>query len=173
MPHARILTALEGHPGGRILVASLEDDPAAGAEINITVPGRAAWEIMAVTFTLVTSSDVAIRTVSVSFDDGQHVFVRVAMPTTQSASLTWTYSLFAGGDRQSILFGLLRQALPADLVMLPGWRITTLTSNLQAADNFGAPVLYIREIPERGEGVWDDLARAVATEIIERRAINV
>ena len=173
MPHARVLSAFEGHPAGRILVASLGDDPAAGAEISVTVPGRAIWQIHAITAVLVADANVANRVPHFIIDDGQRTIYEVASPANHTANLTVRYSLTAGiaGDAQ-IAAGAVVLPLPP-LVLLPGWRIQTATDAIVAGDNWGAPVLYVTEIPERGEAVWDELARAVAVEIIERRAINV
>ncbi|MCH8991464.1 MAG: hypothetical protein IIA44_06910 [Acidobacteria bacterium] len=173
MPHARVLSAFEGHPAGRILVASLGDDPVAGAEISVTVPGRAIWQIHAITAILVTSVDVADRRPLFRVTDGQRTIYEVASPAAHTASLSVRYSLTAGiaGDAQIASLAVVLPIPP--LVLLPGWTIATSTVAIESADNWGAPVLYVTEIPERGEGVWDELARAVAEEIIERRAISV
>lgn len=173
MPHAQILSALEGHPGGRILVTTLGDDPAAGSEISITVPGRAMWEVLTLRFFLATDATVVNRFVSLVIGDGNRELFHIPQAGSQSASLTSPYIYLPNADRVDWGEGGIMMPWPPGLLFPPGWTITTRTSGLQAGDNFAAPLLYIREIPERGEGVWDELARAVATEIIERRALNV
>lgn len=172
MPHAQILSAFEGHPAGRILVANLSDDPAAGAEISLTIPGRSAWDIYAVFFSMVTDANVASRFANVTLDDGQNVFARVVSPLLQGASSTRSYTYYRGADVSTVSAEGIRAPLPEPLRMLPGWRIRTETQNLRAGDNYGAMTLYAQETPERGGAVWDDLARAVAREIIERRAFD-
>ncbi len=173
MPHARVLSAFEGHPAGRIIVATLGDDPAAGAEVSVTVPGRAVWQVHAITAVLVTDVSIANRVPHFIVDDGQRTMFEVASLAAHTASLTVRYSLAPGiaGDAQ-IAAGAVVLPIPP-LVLLPGWRIRTATDAIVAGDNWGAPVLYVTEIPERGFDVWDDLARAVARELIERRALNV
>lgn len=173
MPHAQILRALEGHPGGRILIASLEDDPAAGADVSITVPGRATWELLALNVAFVTDATVTNRTTFWLLDDGQHEFWRMRASGTTAASLTHHHVLSPTFSRGQTVTTIHQIPIPDPCILLPGWRIRTTTTSLQAGDNYGAPVLYVREIPERGEDVWDELARSVAREIIERRALNV
>lgn len=173
MGHARVLSAFEGHPAGRILVATLGDDPAAGAEISVTVPGRATWEILTIRFLLDTNAVAGNRLVTLEFTDGNQVFFSIPPFQTAIANTIWTfqYSQDIEGNSEGTV-GVSAQQIPR-LVLPPGFVIQTTTPALDSGDNFAAPVLLVREIPERGEAVWDELARAVATEIIERRAINV
>jgi hypothetical protein len=44
--------------------------PAAGASFSLTSPGRPGWQLLAVTFRLVTDANVADRAVTVDYDDG-------------------------------------------------------------------------------------------------------
>jgi hypothetical protein len=48
----------------------LGDKPAAGADFSLTTPGRPGWLLVAVTFRLVTDANVANRSVTVDYDDG-------------------------------------------------------------------------------------------------------
>ena len=172
MPSARVLDAFAGHPGGRILVASLETDPAAGAEISVTVSGRAIWQVHAITAALVTDGNAANRVPHFVFGDGTNTIYEVASLAAHTASLTVRYSLTAGiaGDAQ-IAAGAVVLPIPP-LVLLPGWQMTTSTDAIVAGDNWGAPVLYVTEVPERGAAEWEELVGALAQEIAERRGVN-
>ena len=173
MTHAKVLSAFEGHAGGRIIIATLGDDPAAGEEVSVTVPGRAVWQVHSITATLVASVGAADRKPGWCLDDGTNRFYHVHTTVAHTANKTIVYSAAPGigvveaADAEAVTLPL------PPTIMLPGWRIATHTFNLQAADNWSAPVLYVTELPERGAGVWDDMIRALSHEILERRESNV
>lgn len=134
------------------LLVEAQADPPAGADFAITVPGRATWELIALRAVLVVDATVATRAVHLMLDDGTRVYCEVPQSRTQIASETWTYTWardlgYAANDTTAFaqLLGIPSIALP------PGHRIRASTANLQAADNWAAPVLLVREVPERGE----------------------
>lgn len=172
MPRAQILEAFAGHPGGRLLVATLGDDPAANTEISVTVPGRAQWRVHAISAVLVTDATVANRRPRFTFSHQGRTYYSVAGQADHTASTTVRYSAAEGiaGDAQ-VASGRVVLPLPP-LMLLPGSVFETETANLQSGDNWGAPVLYVTEIPERGPAVWDELVDAFAREVAERRFTN-
>src|SRR3990170_4429385 len=72
-------------------------DPAAGAEVIITVPTAKRWRLVAIRFRLVTSATAASRQVTLIIDDGTNVIWRKLVAATQTAGLTRNY-LFTAYD---------------------------------------------------------------------------
>ena len=120
-------------------------DPAAGAEISETVPTGARWRLIGGMLTLTCDATVATRTVSLTFDDGTTTYARVSATGSVAASTTSRYNVgsfpFAGVNT----VGNYHIAIPRDVVLPAGHRIQTLTSSLQAGDNFGAPQWLVEE----------------------------
>jgi hypothetical protein len=132
------------------LLVTTAGDPAAGAEATVTVPGRARWELLSFLVTLVTDATVVNRAVQLVADDATTIYVRQPTPAVQAASLTVNYDFLGslGYSLADAVSGLQVIGTPP-LTLYPGHRIRTSTLNLQAADNYGAPVLLVREVPER------------------------
>jgi hypothetical protein len=120
-------------------------NPAAGVEISETVPTNARWRVYAVRFALVTDATVASRESLLTFDDGATVFA-VSMPAgAQAASSTFTHDWFHHTfPRVAAASAELNQPLPR-IDLLAAARVRTVTTNLQAGDNYGAPQLLVEE----------------------------
>lgn len=120
-------------------------DPGVGAEISETVPTNARWRIRGMRFTLATSGVGSARRVFIEVDDGTTLLNRYPSDQTQAISLSVAYNaipvgaLAATGGTEAMI------VLPGELVLFQGWRIRTLTSSLDGADNFGAPQLTVEE----------------------------
>ena len=132
--------------GGQGLINTvIGTDPAAGVEISQTVPTNARWHVRGIQFTLVTAVAVATRRVVVVIDDGANEIFRFDSQSTQLASLTRNYKIadykLQPADNGTFIY----IAAPFDFELLQGYRIRTITENLQAADDYGAPVLAIEE----------------------------
>lgn len=141
-PGSPIAASIAG-PG--VLRSITGTDPAAGAEVSETVPTNARWRPLALTVALVTAVAAANREVSLVLDDGANIYARVPSGFTQVASLTRTYSTFHHAPRNTIAQdNTLNFPLPR-LDMQGGHRIRTVTTNLQAGDDFGAPQLLVEE----------------------------
>lgn len=124
-------------------------NPAAGAEISERVgPGRQ-WLLYAVRFRFVTDATVTTRVPGLQIDDGSDTFLEVPPALGQAATQTIDYTFAAGGASvsEANLRGI--SVLPFPLPLLRGYRIRTLTTNLQAGDDFGAPVLLVAELMDR------------------------
>ncbi len=119
-------------------------DPAAGDEITITVPTRRRWRIHAIHITLITDATVADRQIIFWIDDGASVLYRYTLTTIQTASLTNLYS-FAPSSTPEIATTT-KIVVPIPMFVLPaGCRIQTLTTNIQAGDNYNAPQILVEE----------------------------
>ena len=121
-------------------------DPAAGSEVSITVPTNAVWRLRSLRLRLDTDSTVANRRVALVVDDGSTVAFTKLSPAVQAESLTRYYNFNFGlgyeeGDftADTISIGI------NDLIIPEGWRIRTITANLQAGDDYHAPILVVEE----------------------------
>jgi hypothetical protein len=121
-------------------------DPAAGVEISETVPTNARWRFLAARFVLVTNATVANRSVTWNADDGAALFYTGASHDVQAASQTLTYCAGPGFVAARAPAALnVEIPVPVHLVLAGGFRLRTVTGNLQAGDNYGAPQLLVEE----------------------------
>ncbi len=121
----------------RYNVEKVSADPAAGGEIVYTADENVI--VHACAFTLVTNATVASRIVNLVADDGADVFFSVPA-ITHVASETRRYSAFAGANNRSNVNVTLE--LPSTgLRLRKGDRLRTLTTALQAGDDFGPMTL--------------------------------
>lgn len=136
-------------------------DPAVGSEASITVPGGEYWKVDTATVQLVASATVASRGVTIVVDDGTTILFRSQEPVSHLASETRRYSWQPGMGFTSgggITFS--GNAASPLLVMQPGWRIRTLTGNLQVGDDYTALSLVVRRFsPADLITVYEDIER--------------
>lgn len=117
-------------------------DPAAGAEWTITIPTGTRYRLRSVSAVLVTDATAANREVSIVITAGAVVVASVASGVNHVASQTRRYSAFPTAVR-----GAAAQSLDL-LVPLPyvelrgGDTVTSVTTNLQAGDNWAAPQAF-------------------------------
>lgn len=138
--------ALEGPTRGGGWIRSITGtDPAAGAEISETVPTGARWKIVSIEFTLVTDATVANREPILTLDDGATEWFRSGPSAVIAATGTVRNVAAAFGAPPAAVTNFRSILLPPDLVLSAGFRIRTSTTNLQAGDNYGAPVLLVTE----------------------------
>lgn len=118
-------------------------DPAANTELTYTIPANQLLELYTINFSLVSDANAATRRVTVTIDDGTTVFCKVASQVTQAASLTYNYTFGVGAvDRSSVAGTDVLQSLPGPLVLRPGYRIKTVTTAIQATDNYGVAQIF-------------------------------
>lgn len=112
--------------------------PAAGTEWTYTVPAGQTLSVETLQFSLTTGVTVANRTVQVIIDDGTNELWRWVSPTVQAASTTVEYV----GAQSSVEYAAVRNNVEAfelpNLVLSPGYRIRTVTVNIQATDQYTA-----------------------------------
>lgn len=121
-------------------------NPAPGSAPREVVPTGARWRLITVHVQLVTSAAVADRRVSLFLDDGALSFFNGEARLAQTASTTLDYSWAAGLENTAtgaLLY--VNQPLPGDLWLPAGFGLTTGCINLQAADDFSAPDLFVEE----------------------------
>jgi len=130
------------------VTASLGGNPGAGNEINIQVPAGVRWLLQSFNTQLTTSATVANRTPHIRITDAAgNLFWDCAASAAQAASLTVQYSACGGvqptfNDNSAIF------PVPDVMMLLQGWRIRTLTTNLQAGDTWLNPNVNVISWPE-------------------------
>lgn len=123
-------------------------DPAANVEISETVPTNARWRLLALFATLVSDANVSNRDASLTIDDGTTVVARYPGGQNVAASLSTRYLWTSGGARFTIAGDRTIVVPIADVWMPDGYRLKTVTTNLQATDNWSAPQLWVEELIE-------------------------
>lgn len=130
-----------------VAVASPADthpaNPAAGAEISITVPAGQTWQLQDIDFTLTTSAAAGNRQVQLIIDDGVNELWRFLVTVTQAASLAYIYA-FGGATSDAAVRAatgvnevLSEMDLPG-ITLGAGYRIRTSTVGIQAGDQYSA-----------------------------------
>lgn len=112
--------------------------PAAGADWTYTVPVGQSLSVETLQFSLTTSAAVANRQVQVVIDDGTNELWRWVAPAVQAASTTVEYvGAQSSVESSGVRAGVQSFELP-NIVLLPGYRVRTITTNIQAADQYTA-----------------------------------
>lgn len=121
-------------------------DPAAGAEATVTVPAGETWELESFRVTLVTSAVAANRRVTLVIDDGTNILAEIVAGLDQIASqtITYSYTADAGYETTATRSGVIQQGIPR-MLLAAGYRIRTITDNIDVGDNYGAPVVGYRK----------------------------
>jgi hypothetical protein len=129
--------------GGQCVVVT-GSNPAAGAECSDTVPAGEFWVIKSILLQLVTDATVITRRVHVTLDDGTTAFTRKPSNASQAASLTQNYAIGGNNPASAVIATYCSDPLP-EFGLPAGSRIKTVTDNLQAGDNYAAPVYYVEK----------------------------
>jgi hypothetical protein len=122
--------------------------PAAGADFVITVPAGARWRVSSLRTTLTTAVAAANRIPHIVIDDGANILFEAAALEAQAASLTNTWVAAADGISQVVEDAVHHLALPTVLDLLQGWRIRSVTTAIQAADQWAIQNVLVQEWQE-------------------------
>lgn len=142
-PGSPILPSTSGEPYIRTVTGT---DPAAGSEWQESVPTGARWQLMTVAVDLVTGAAVANRTSRLSLRAGGTRVFGSAQKGIVTASSTRT--LFWGASmpiETEISPNANIAGIPAPMILKAADEVASDTDNMQAADNYGAPRIYVRE----------------------------
>lgn len=143
-PAGRVLSSVEG-PG--VVRAVQGADPAAGVEPSITVPTGARWRVLAFSAQLVTDATAANRFPMFEVNDptlAANVY-RAAPAAAQAASLTQAYQVGPHGVVAAVVNGLVMMPSPVELHVFAGQILRFTTTNIQAGDNWTAPLAIVEE----------------------------
>lgn len=131
-------------PGGGRILDETSANPAAGAEISVTVPSGEIWRIIALSVTLVTDATSASRRPHFLFTTNGGTIIEMFAQLAQTASLTQLYSVAAFGNVLDDEDNNVRPVIIPDNIWLdPGGTITTVTKAIVAGDDYGAASLNI------------------------------
>jgi hypothetical protein len=133
--------------------------PAVGAEIADSVPAGAFWRLLSVEAVLVTSATVASRLTNFYVDDNGGTKTRnfIATDTTpQTAGFTRTHGYYEGNDSPSTasvalvdgavaILAKFPTNLPLKYVLPPGSRLRTITTAIDAGDQYAATRYIVEE----------------------------
>lgn len=120
-------------------------DPAANVEISETVPTGARWRFISMRTQLVADATVANRTVALVFDDGANVYAHAASNFNQTASQAVQYAFGASGASGGFYLLGAMVSTPGNILMSAGHRFRTVTTTLQAGDNWTPPIYEVEE----------------------------
>lgn len=141
-PGSPIASALTPNGRHRVITGS---DPAAGAEVSETVPAGARWRLAIFNFGLQASAAAANRLPLLTIDDGATILWQVGANVALTANLLGVYRTAIGATASVIGTQHYTLALPSHLMLLPGYRIRTVTTALDVADNYTAPIYVVEE----------------------------
>jgi len=141
-PNGELANATDGYGAPLDITGTT---PGAGAEISETVPAGALWRLKAFTFRLTASAAVANRIPHLIIDDGANVLID--SPITTALTAGQTGRIVTGDDAFNVaaIDGTQWVQMVDGLRLLPGYRIRTLTTGLQAGDQYTAPQYYVDE----------------------------
>jgi hypothetical protein len=125
------------NPEARAILVLQSSDPAAGSEVSYTVPYLERFELVSVRTRLITSAIVATRIVDFVIDDGTTVLFEFPSSISQAAGTTKDYQWTARGTGDSDIIGVINISIPPGIELVNGFRIRTVTQNLQVGDDFG------------------------------------
>lgn len=141
-PGSPIGSALTPNGRHRVITGS---DPAAGAEISETVPAGARWRLAIFNFGLQASAAAANRLPLLTIDDGASIVWQVGANVALTANLLGVYRTAIGAAASVIGTQHYTLPLPSHLMLLPGYRIRTVTTALDVGDNYTAPIYVVEE----------------------------
>jgi hypothetical protein len=123
--------------------------PAAGADFSITADLFGAQQIIGLVFTLTTSAAVANRQVTLALDDGTNVTWRAVAAQVQAAGVAVNHQVHLDSPQLALVAGLTIMSFPAEgLLLRRGWRLHSITSLIDVADQFSAIVAHVQELPD-------------------------
>lgn len=121
----------------------------AGAEIVITPTTAALWRIWSLCFTLTTSAALPVRTVNLTLDDGSTVFWREQADVTFAPSIAANFTCYQDLGGRVGAAGLIHIGMPeGGLYLRQGDKLRTVTTNLDAGDQYSAIGFMIQELPD-------------------------
>lgn len=120
-------------------------NPAPGLEISETVPSGARWRLLALQVLFTADATVANRNPTVVIDDGATILFTSDAAASIVASQQWRLVAACGLQRAPAVSTTFFWGLGATMILLAGWRLRTVTTGLQAGDDFAAPQLLVEE----------------------------
>lgn len=142
-PGSPILSSLEGAGAVRVITGT---QPGAGVEVTETVPAGARWQVLSFLGRFQTSAAVAARVPGLLIDDGANILFGGGPNSNQPASQTVKHIWAPGNTMVTSIDGsYVLVPMPIGLTLSAGARMRTLTSLIDAADQWSQIVYLVRE----------------------------
>lgn len=119
--------------------------PAAGAEISEVVPAHCLWRLILFNYGLTTSAAVASRGPGFIIDDGTNNLLVYPSVNAVTAAGAGSFNAIAGSNLSYGASFPVNWPVPPQMWLGAGFRIRTLTTNIQAADQYTAPQYLVEE----------------------------
>jgi hypothetical protein len=132
------------YPGA--LIETSFTAPGAGAEEGFAVTAARRWRIQAIRFSFVTSAGVANRSPEFRITNSGNIWLKVPIVGVIAASTTVDLVYMPGAPAPSLNNGVFILPLPVGLLLNANDNLSTVTANLQAGDQYGAPQVYAEEV---------------------------
>jgi hypothetical protein len=110
----------------------------AGLDASVTVPANRIWQFMHVYITLATDVTAVNRTMMLRLaNDGGVQYGNWPAAFAQAASVTYRYNYIPGIGRsaRAAAYTYNIEIMPDNILVLPGWVLSTAIQGLQAGDN--------------------------------------
>jgi len=160
VPHAQLIsdyvtgTARLAWPGGQLrqstegpgLIRSITGtNPPAGSEVTETVPAGARWRLISLAAHFTTDATVINRFISWTIDDGVTTLFWEDAAQLITANIGMWQVFNTTTQRHGSYSAPSQAPGPLAGVMSAGWRLSTLTTNLQPGDDWSAPQMWVEE----------------------------
>lgn len=140
--------------------------PAAGADWTLQATGAATLRVVSLRARFVTSAAVANRQVHLVADNSEDQWYREEAVAVQTATSTTNYCAHTGATPGGVLGGTFTLPLPsAGLLLLPGFRLSVVTSAIDVADQWSLITALVDETPSDIPYIGDDGVQPVTAEL--------
>lgn len=148
-------------------------NPAAGGEVAFTALGSQLLRVVSLFVVLKTSAQVPKRIPALEVKDGDNGTVMVITGSEEIAAAATRKVTFAPGVATNSpgAAGPVSVGIP-QLLLEPGWSISTLTTEVQTEDQYESAVLWVEEFEANPDHPVSDMARLVHEVIRAERAIG-
>jgi hypothetical protein len=141
-PRSPIASPLDGRGLMRSIALA---NPAAGIEFSQAVPAGVNWILRSVKGVLTASGAAANRVARLKIADGAaNVLILSSADLAEVATLAFTYNWFNGAVA-SLAGPTVQAGIPGDLRLLPTWTIGSVTTAIDAADQWSAVTMCVEE----------------------------
>lgn len=124
-----------------------------GGDVNLTVPGQEAWEVIAAAATFTATAAAANRVPSLVIDDETLPYFSMPLGLTIVASGLQAFSFAHMGFIPPVVANQAAVIpLPNGLIIPPGHRLRLVTTGIQAGDQWSGLALFLRVRTLRGVG---------------------
>ncbi len=131
--------------GPGFLSTATASDPAAGAEISISVPSRSQWKVHCGTFQLVTSATVGPRRIGLELFQSPSTVMRSGASVEIPENTTVKITMLPGIQATQLANGNIIIPLPNELIINNGATLSTVTAGLDSGDQYSAINLFVEE----------------------------